>query len=290
MPKRVLILGSSGMAGHVITLYLHEVTDYLIFDVGPRKKAFSDTILCDLEKLEEIQKLIDSIKPNIIVNCTGVLVKASEENKREAVWFNAFLPRYLSTICESNGIRFMHLSTDCVFSGKFGPYNEESFRDGEAFYDRSKALGEVVEGSDLTIRTSIIGPELKILGSGLFDWVMRQRGEICGYRKALWSGVTTLELAKYIHFLIEYKSHLSGLIHYAVTGGISKYELLLIIDRVFDLKVLVRPVDEPVLDKRLINTRNDLGMNPSKYDKQLQEMKNWIKFHHSIYPQYLEKS
>lgn len=288
--KKVIIIGSSGMAGHIITLYLREATNFLIFDVGPRKKPFSDSILCNLKNLEEIQKFIDSIKPDIIVNCIGVLVKASEQNKRDAVWFNAYLPRTLSDICAVKKIRLIHLSTDCVFSGQLGPYNEESFRDGEAFYDRSKALGEVVEGNDLTIRTSIIGPEMKSSGSGLFDWVMRQRGEINGYRKALWSGVTTFELAKYIRFLIEHKSDLSGLIHYTVSRGISKYELLLAINKIFNRKLLVRPVDEPVLDKRLINTRPDLGMEPAGYDQQLYELKNWIDVHYIIYPQYQRQS
>jgi len=290
MPKRVLIFGSSGMAGHVITLYLREVADCFIFDVGPRKKPFSDSIICDLESLEEIKKLIDSIKPDIIVNCTGVLVKASEQNKREAVWFNAFFPRYLSDLCAGNRIRLIHLSTDCVFSGKSGPYTETSYRDGDAFYDRSKALGEVVDGDDLTIRTSIIGPELKSSGSGLLDWVVRQHGEINGYRRALWSGVTTLELAKYVHFLITNKNHLSGLIHYTVPRGISKYELLLSINKIFDRKLNVRPVDEPVLDKRLLITRADIGMEPARYDKQLQELKNWIDVHYNLYPHYQEQS
>jgi dTDP-4-dehydrorhamnose reductase len=290
MSKRVLIFGSSGMAGHVLTLYLREVSNSTVFDVGPRKKPFSDSILCDLESLEEIKKLIDSIKPDIIVNCTGVLVKASEQNKRQAVWLNAFLPRYLSDLCIGNRIRLIHLSTDCVFSGKSGPYTETSYRDGDAFYDRSKALGEVVDGDDLTIRTSIIGPELKPSGLGLLDWVMRQYGDITGYRRALWSGVTTLELAKYVHFLIDKKYDLTGLVHYSVLGGTSKYELLQSINRVFDRKFNVQPFDEPELDKRLMNTRADIGMEPAGYDKQLHELKKWIDVHYNMYPHYQEQS
>jgi len=290
MAFQVMILGSSGMAGHILTHYLTEKTEFEVVDVGPRRKVEPKTLLYDLEDTNLLKNLISEVKPNVIVNCTGVLVQASELRKREAVWFNSYLPHFLSEYCMLSGIRLIHLSTDCVFSGQAGPYDENDHRDGEAFYDRSKALGEIVDNANLTIRTSIIGPELRRDGTGLFNWVMMQRNTIRGYQKALWSGVTTLELAKAICFFIETHTTLSGLVHYSVPGGISKYELISQINEVFERNLKIVAVDDPVLDKRLVSSRTDLKMSPSDYSTQLIELKEWIYSHPDVYPHYLEKA
>jgi dTDP-4-dehydrorhamnose reductase len=243
-------------------------------------------VLCDLEDPREVAELLDRLDPGVLVNCTGVLVRASEERKGEAVWFNAYLPRLLSMLCAERGIRLIHLSTDCVFSGRGGPYREDSPRDGDEFYDRSKALGEVVEKGDLTIRTSIIGPELRASGTGLFDWFMHADGQVKGYRCALWSGVTTLELAKFIRHLVSTQTSLSGLVHYSVEGGISKYGLLGLINETMGLGKEILPVDEPAIDKRLVCTRVDLGVSPAPYDRQIAEIAAWIASHEYLYPDY----
>jgi dTDP-4-dehydrorhamnose reductase len=285
MGERVAVLGSSGMAGHVLALYLREAGLDDTMDIGPRKKVFPGTELCDLEDQPAIAGLLDRLKPEVLVNCTGVLVKASEERKREALWFNAYLPRLLSDLCAARRIRFIHLGTDCVFSGKSGPYREDSPRDGDDFYGRSKALGEVAEGGDLTIRTSIIGPELKA-GTGLFDWFMRAPSPLSGYRRAFWSGVTTLELAKFIRHVVSKRPELRGLVHYSVPGGIDKYSLLGLIDEAMGAGKDLRPMDEPAIDKRLVSTREDLGMSPPPYSEQLRELVAWIAAHPSLYPHY----
>jgi len=285
---RILVLGSSGMAGHVVTTYLKDNKVFDVIDVGPRKKITDTTRIVDLENPEAITTLLDDTHPDVLVNCTGVLVKASESNKRDATWFNAYLPRLLSELCVYRKIRLIHLSTDCVFSGANGPYCETSAYDGRDFYDRSKALGEVTEGEDLTIRTSIIGPELRSEGTGLFHWFITQKGKVCGFRKAFWSGVTTLELAKFITYLIESESNIKGLIHYSVPGGISKFHLLEEIQKCFRVTTRIEPLDLPVIDKRLICTRTDLGMVPPEYPQQLQELADWIKLHKEFYPHYKE--
>lgn len=290
MSKKVLVLGSSGMAGHVMAMYLRDSTGFEVVDVGPRRPVFPTTLLCNLEDGREVRNLIATVKPDVIVNCTGVLVKASEERKWEAAWFNACLPHLLSELCSTGGIRLIHISTDCVFSGASGPYEEADNRDGKAFYDRSKALGELDNDRDLTIRTSIIGPELKDDATGLFDWAMKQRGHVHGYRKALWSGVTTVELAKFVRYLIIENTNLAGLVHYSVAGGISKLDLLIAMDEIFSLGLLIAPVDEPVLDKRLLCTRDDLGMTPPDYRSQLLELKEWIASHRAQYPVFAERT
>ena len=290
MPTRVLVLGSSGMAGHVMSLYLREEGGLDVVDVGPRCVIFQGTRLADLENPAEVKALIGDTEPEVVINCTGVLVKAAETRKREAAWLNACLPHLLSEICSCSGIRLIHLSTDCVFSGGNGPYVEDSYRDGDAFYDRSKALGELCNSRDLTIRTSIIGPELRSDGSGLFNWTMKQRGEVHGFRKALWSGVTTLELAKFAFFAIRSNPGLSGLVHYSVPGGISKLDLISEINEIFELGLLMISVDEPVLDKRLVCTRRDIGMQPPPYRDQLVELRTWMGKHPDLYSIYSERS
>ena len=286
MRDRVAVIGSSGMAGHVLALYLRESGLSDVADVGPRRKVFGGTVLCDLEDPREVAGLLDRLDPGVLVNCTGVLIRASEERKGEAVWFNAYLPRLLSMLCAERGVRLIHLSTDCVFSGRGGPYSENSLRDGDEFYDRSKALGEVVEKGDLTIRTSIIGPELRASGTGLFDWFMHADGQVKGYRRALWSGVTTLELAKFIRHLVSIQTGLRGLVHYSVEGGISKYGLLGLINETMGSGKEILPVDEPAIDKRLVCTRVDLGMSPAPYDRQIAEIAAWIASHEYLYPDY----
>jgi dTDP-4-dehydrorhamnose reductase len=283
MPHRVLLLGSSGMAGHVIACYLRETGKLDVVDVGPRRTPFPETRICDLGDSSQVLALIEKEKPTTIVNCIGVLVAASEAKKREAVWFNAYLPHLLSEICLKHGIRLVHLSTDCVFSGACGPYKESDYRDGDAFYDRSKALGELQVLRDLTIRTSIIGPEIRPDGTGLFEWLMRQDGSINGFQKAMWSGVTTLELAKFILHCIKSNNSLAGLVHYSVPGGISKHDLIVSLSKAFGKDLRIVPTEEPVLDKRLICTRKDLGISPPSYSEQISSLQTWMNEHAKLY-------
>jgi len=283
MAARVLVLGSSGMLGHVLASYLRERTRLDVRDAGPRRAVFPGSLACDIMDPASVDALVRSERPDVLVNCVGVLVKASERRKREATWINAYLPRLLSDLCRAVGCRLIHVSTDCVFSGERGPYAEDAPYDGQDFYGRSKALGEVMDGTDLTVRTSIIGPELRADGTGLFGWLMAQGGEVRGYRNALWSGVTTLELSKFLAYVIESLPALSGLVHYAVPGGISKYELLRSIDGAFGRGLRIIPVDEPRLDKRLVATRTDAGPPPAGYAEQLAELKAWMESHPELY-------
>jgi dTDP-4-dehydrorhamnose reductase len=273
----------------MVALYLRERGEHQVVDVGPRKMVFPDTRLCDISDKQAVLRLITEAEPAVVINCTGILVKASEDSKREAVLINAYLPHLLSEYCSKLSVRLIHLSTDCVFSGISGPYEEGALRDGDAFYDRSKALGELNGSRDLTIRTSIIGPEIRNDGTGLFDWAIRHRGEIRGFRRAMWSGVTTLELAKFIEYCINVNRGLSGIVHYSVAGGISKYGLLMAIAEVFGLDLLIQPAEEPVLDKRLTCTRGDLGIQPPTYPEQLKQLKAWILEHNMLYADYMGK-
>ena len=133
------------------------------------------------------------------------------------------------------GAKLIHISTDCVFSGRQGMYADNDFRDADDIYGRSKALGEIFSDKDLTIRTSIIGPELKRYGEGLFHWFMSQRERVNGYTKVFWSGVTTLELAKAIEYSLD--NDVTGLFQLSNGVRISKYDLLVLFNEIFKRKL-----------------------------------------------------
>jgi len=274
------------MAGHVINLTLRMTPGLRVLDVGPRRKAFDSTLLLETRDTEAVETLLKKTNPDFVINCVGVLIKASEEDKLAAIWHNAYFPNFLSQLCARDSRKLIHLSTDCVFSGRNGPYKETDFRDGDFVYDRTKALGEVMTGQDLTIRTSIVGPELQASGQGLFSWFITQSGSTKGYTKAYWSGVTTIQLAAFLVYVITSKPDLSGLIHYATSGGISKLDLIRIFNDVFRRGIKIDPVDSPVSDKRLIDTRGDFQCRAPQYRAQVAAMKLWIDDHSGLYPHY----
>lgn len=224
MKKRVLVLGGTGMAGHVVYLYLKSLDKYVMYNTVFRKKLTDDSIVMNATDPAAIDRVMEEISPDIVINCIGALIRESREHPDNAVLLNAWLPNYLQKICGSHSAKLIHISTDCVFSGKKGHYTETDFRDADDVYGRSKALGEINNDRDLTIRTSIIGPELKENGEGLFHWFMTQKGPVYGFKTAIWGGVTTLELAKAIDYAIDKDS--VGLVQLSNGEGISKYDLL----------------------------------------------------------------
>lgn len=266
-----MVLGATGMAGHMVYYYLKQKGNYKLYNLVFRSKLTKDSIVCDVREKNSLKKILKKIKPHVVINCIGVLVKESKNNPENAIYLNAYLPHLLKMICDDIGGKLIHISTDCVFSGKKGNYSEEEFRDADDIYGRSKALGEIINERDCTLRTSIIGPELKENGEGLFHWFMLNKGEVLGYTKAIWSGITTLELAKVIEKAIYHD--LTGLYH--VTNGvkISKYELLNLIKKVWyknDIKI--KPFENYFVDKSLIKSQRFSFYVPD-YETMLIEMK-----------------
>ncbi|MBO1912028.1 sugar nucleotide-binding protein, partial [Microvirga sp. 3-52] len=167
---------------------------------------------------------------------------------------NSYLPHYLSKVTVDSVTRIIHMSTDCVFSGDTGSYTESSLRDGLTFYDRSKALGELNNNKDLTFRNSIIGPDINEEGIGLFNWFMKQTGKINGFDRAIWTGVTTLTLAKAMEEALNQK--LTGLYNLVNNDMINKFELLNLFKDVFKKEeLLITPFSDVEVNKSLINTR-----------------------------------
>ena len=254
---KVLVLGGTGMAGHIISLYFneagHDVTAF-----SRSKLDYCNNINGDISDFESLKNIINEGQYDGIINAIGILNQDAEDHKSNAVILNSYLPHFLSDTTKKMKTRVIHMSTDCVFSGKTGGYSETSFRDGETFYDRSKALGELENNKDLTFRNSIIGPDMSERGIGLFNWFMKQEGQINGFTKAIWTGVTTLTLAKAMEqALIE---NLTGLYNLVNNETISKYELLKLFNKYMkDDQIMILPSDNLSLNNSLINYRTDFS-------------------------------
>jgi len=283
--KKILILGAAGMAGHMICEYLKTFTEkYKIYKMCHNIKLDSESILLDVFDLNLLDTTIQMINPDVIINSIGILNKNAEDNPSKTIFINSYFPRYLEEKFKNTNVKLIHLSTDCVFSGETGNYSEVSVTDGKDIYARTKILGEINNNKDLTVRTSIIGPELKNNGTGLFHWFMKQTNSIKGYSKVIWSGVTTLQLAKSLHNMIE--NNLTGLYNLASKEPISKYELLKIINMVFDKNVIIENYEENANDKSLISIRNDFSINVPAYTEMIMELRDWMLKNRRLYGQY----
>jgi len=283
--KKVLILGANGMAGHSIAKGLQMDDEYEVIAVARSHGNIAPTVLLDVSDFENLIDLINDIKPKVIINCVGILNSSAEMYPSKAILINSYLPHFLESITEDTDTKIIHISTDCVFSGKDGLYIEDAFKDGSSYYAKSKALGELENGKDLTIRTSIIGPDLNPRGIGLFNWFIQQKGIINGYTETYWTGITTLELMHAIKFAI--REDLVGLYHLVNNQSISKYELLCMLNDTFNKGLDIRPCNKVKQDKSLVNTRKDFSYNVRSYEEMISEMKIWIEDNYDLYPHYI---
>lgn len=287
--KKILVIGSKGMAGHVIKRYLESLDIYEVWGIARNIKSKNKSLNLDVFDTKKLEKIIDKGGFKLIINCVGLLNETAENNPNLAIWFNSYFPHHLSTLGKKYNFKIIHISTDCVFSGIEGGYKEDSFKNGIGYYAQSKALGEIINRKDLTFRTSIIGPELKKDGIGLFHWFMSQKNQIHGYSNAYWTGVTTIELVKGIHEAI--KQDLTGLYHFVNNTKISKLNLLNELNYNFrDGNFKIIPNSDYTIDKSLINTRKDFNYVVPSYKFMIKEMKNWILDNDDLYDYYNIKS
>lgn len=283
--KKLLLLGATGMLGHVAYYYLKATGKYNITNVVYRTKLNDESIILDITNREATEKLIKSANPDIILNCIGVLINGSQKYPENAIYINAYFPHLLERIAAEINAKLIHISTDCVFSGLKGNYSESDIRDADDMYGKSKGLGEIINDKDLTIRTSIIGPELKQNGEGLFHWFMKQSGEINGFSKAYWSGVTTLELAKAIDATIE--QNIIGLLHLTNGEKIAKYDLLSIFKEIWKVdKVQINLVEGKSIDKSLSRSVKKFKFIVPSYREMLFSQKEFMKENKKLYAQY----
>ena len=268
--KKVLILGCKGMAGHVIKTYLESLKSYDIWGLGRDVKHENNIINLDVSNTKELEHIINKGSFEVVINCIGLLNNTAENNPELAVWFNSYFPQLLATFGKKYNFKLIHISTDCVFSGEKGNYIENSFKDGIGFYAQSKALGEVVNQKDLTLRTSIIGPELSEKGIGLFHWFMSQSGKINGYKNSIWSGVTTLVLAKTIEWAIE--NQITGLYHVTNNKSIDKFSLLCLIKKHTKKNIIIEKFINKESNKSFIDSRKEMNFTIPTYDKMVKFM------------------
>lgn len=282
--KKILILGSRGMAGHVAVHYLKDTGKYIVRQVAKGAVQDSDIYQVDVSRLNDLEDVFLDFNPDVVVNCIGILNKEAEDNPDKAVFINSFIPHYLAKSSKVHGFKLIHISTDCVFSGKKGEYTETDFKDGIGFYAQTKALGEVNYGNNLTIRTSIIGPELKINGIGLMHWFLRNESpEIKGYKKAFWGGVTTLQLAYAIERSIE-NDRLVGLVHLTNGSKISKFDLLHIFKNIFGKSIVINAETEYAVDKSLLKGQlTDLFGEIPGYEEMIIQLKAWMDKKRNLY-------
>ena len=281
---KILVLGGTGMAGHTITLFFKE-SGYDVTAFSRRKVDYCNNITGDITDFKKLKDIIIDGRYDAVINAVGILNQDAEDNKSNAVLLNSYLPHYLSEVTKSMETKVIHMSTDCVFSGNTGGYTETSFRDGTTFYDRSKALGELENSKDLTFRNSIIGPDMNENGIGLFNWFMKQKSQINGFTKAIWTGVTTLTLAKAMEQALN--EDLTGLYNLVNNDTISKYELLKLFNKhMKNGEIEILKSNKISLNKSLINTRSDFTFKVPDYETMIIEMKEWIDNHSELYPHY----
>jgi dTDP-4-dehydrorhamnose reductase len=281
--KKILILGATGLIGHQVYFLLKANKNFSVLSFAYQRKISADTILLDARDEYILEKSIVGINPDVIVNCMGVLIAEANRNPENAIFLNAYVPQRLKNIANTLNAKLVHISTDCVFSGRKGSYTEDDIRDAGDTYGRAKALGEVTELPHVTLRTSVVGPEIKE-GEELFHWFMSQKGKIKGFTKSFWSGVTTLELAKAVEWAIE--KDIQGLYH--ITNGvpINKYELLMLFKKHTKKQIEIESVQGKVTNKSLLDTRKEIDYAIPSYEKMIGEMVAGIKNNSSLYPYY----
>lgn len=275
------------MAGHLISTYFKEQGHEVIGFARSASTLLDKTIIGDASNMPFVKQIVEEGNYDAVINCIGLLNQFAENNKAMAVLLNGYLPHFLVEITKDTKTRIIHMSTDCVFAGNDGPYSEKSSPNGQTFYDRSKAMGEINNSKDLTFRNSIIGPDIKASGIGLFNWFMKQDGPIWGYTGAIWTGVTTYTLAKAMEAAL--KENLTGLYNLVNNESINKFDLCSLFNKYFRQgKVEIKPDGRIQLDKALQCTRKDFTFVVPSYEQQVKEMADWINTHKEYYPHYFK--
>jgi dTDP-4-dehydrorhamnose reductase len=281
---KILVLGSKGMLGHVVHTYFQKQG----YDVYGTTRETNNKYYFDAnQNITGINNIIAELKPHVIINCIGILNNDAENNKKLAVMVNSYLPHYLNELSEEYDFKFIHVSTDCVFDGKKGSYSEDAPKDATSFYGQSKALGEINNNRNLTLRTSIVGPDINPNGKGLFQWFMNQTDSVGGYKKVIWTGVTTIQLAKAMEEAIN--NNITGLYHVVNDEKIDKYSLLKLFKKYFARDIIINENDNFESNKSLIRTRDDYKFNVPSYEQMIQEMRDWVLENEHLYPELLEK-
>lgn len=274
---KILIIGSTGMLGYSLLSNLLEreeldvygtarsIENYSEFFQGIESRIFQNVDVSDLASLEAV---FEEVNPDVVLNCVG-LIKQHDVSKQHlaAVSINALLPHQLASMCDRFNAKLIHFSTDCVFDGSKGNYQEEDLQTARDLYGKSKALGEINYGKHLTLRTSIIGHELNSSVS-LIDWFLGQSGSVNGFSKAIFSGFPTAYIAKVLAEVILPRSDFSGLYNFSAES-IDKYTLLSKVAEIYNKDIVIHDSDSLNIDRSLNSDqlRAELDFEPLAWDQ-----------------------
>jgi len=291
--QRVLIIGVSGMLGHQLLKTLSEkhkvlgilrrtVSSYNVTGLFSHNNTVGGV---DVRHTENILQIVSGFQPNVVVNAAGIIKQRKEgEDAVTCIEVNALFPHRLSEICVNYGAKLIHFSTDCVFSGKSsGLIPEDACHDASDIYGQTKSLGEVSKNGCLTLRTSMIGLEIENK-RGLIEWFLSQKGIISGYPHAIFSGLTTLELARVIMMLVEVPWKHSG-VYNVSASPISKYALLKKLNELTGNCITVGKDESVVVNRSLDSSRfrTDFKYNPPSWENMLRELATHIKNERNIF-------
>ena len=280
---RVLILGGNGMLGHKLWQRFKDRFDTWITLRGDFAQVAAYGLFLppqvipgvDAFHFDTVIQAFGKVKPEVAINCIGIVKQVPlSKDPIASMEINSLFPHRLAGLCRTSGVRLIHMSTDCVFSGRRGGYTEEDVPDAEDLYGRSKLMGEVDGPGCLTLRTSMVGRELGTR-NGLLEWFFGSRNrKVQGYTEAFFSGFTTLKLAEIIEQIIEKHPELQGIYHLA-SQPISKYDLLCLLRHVFEHPVEIEPSSEVSVNRILDGRRyrEVTGFAPPSWDDMIRKLK-----------------
>jgi dTDP-4-dehydrorhamnose reductase len=277
----ILVLGSTGMLGSTMLRYFQSCGRYKVLGTSRQVavpeglKSLSDVILrgVEVEYPDILENILDKYRPTIVINCVGLVKQLdSSFDPLRALAINSIFPHRLNYLCQKIGARLILISTDCVFDGELGMYTEDDWPNALDLYGRSKLLGEVNNSNAITLRTSIIGHEVGKPHS-LLEWFLGQTSEIKGFRKAIFSGLPTIELSRVIHDIVIPKHELNGLYHVS-SKPINKFDLLSLIAIQYQKEISIIPDDDLTIDRSLNSSKFafEAGFKANSWPDMISEM------------------
>jgi dTDP-4-dehydrorhamnose reductase len=279
---KVLVLGATGMLGNAVLRVFAQSAGYDV--VGSARSTSALRLLpadlsnrvirnVDVQHFDGLLSLFSKVQPHVVINCIGVVKQLAEaDDPLTAIPINSLLPHRLARLCGALGVRLVHISTDCIFSGAKGMYTEADMSDAKDLYGRSKYLGEVDYPNAITLRTSIIGHELNG-GHSLVEWFLAQQGSVKGFSRAIFSGLPTVEVAKVIRDHVIPYPELHG-VHHVSADPINKFDLLTLISDIYRKKIDIVTDEKFIIDRSLDSTRfrDATGYKPRPWPELVRRM------------------
>ena len=286
---KVLVLGSNGMLGHVVALYFKK-KGHIVDGIARNNNPFINTFVFDLRDTDQLSGIIKEEKYDFIINCAALLVGESEKSNTDSIFINSYLPHFVADLISRMDTKLIQISTESVFSGETKIYySDKDRKDCTRFYDFTKAIGEIDDCKNITIRTSVIGFESKNTQKSLLNWFLHQKNEVEGYDDVIWSGVTNIQYARILEQLIPTDKH--GIFHLSNNLGISKGDLLRLFNNYLHKnKIEVKSNKNVSMSRILICSEELKDYEVPSYEIMVLDLKNWVKDNHDYYKHFYRES